>query len=136
MKEQRTDFHSDVQRLGLKKRLGTEGGIVSNGNVVGHQAAGENREAQVAQSHLAAQSVGEFRFQPGTKGVGVDKQRNKQNNQQQENDNGNDNADQRTLLHRTPLPMIGCCSSPLSGGFIMVDSGYIFGVAVDHNPAS
>ncbi len=48
---------------------------------------------------LRPRAVGELRFQRGTEGIGVDKQRYEQNSQQQENDDGDENAYQRMLLH-------------------------------------
>src|ERR1700689_510066 len=99
MEQQWRDFHPDVQRLSLEEWLGTKGGIVGDGNIVGDQAAGENREAQISQGHLAPESIGELRFQRGTEGIGIDEQRYKQNSEQQENDNGDKNANQRMLFH-------------------------------------
>jgi hypothetical protein len=99
MEEERSHLHPDVQRLGLEKWLRTESGIVGDGNVVRHQAPGENREAQIAQGHLPPKSRGELRFKRRPECVGVDKQRYEKNSQQQEHDDGDENAYQRMFLH-------------------------------------
>ena len=73
MEEQRPHFHPNVQRLGLKKRLGVKRwDHLQWTGLPADQAAGENREAQIAESHFAAEGEKRVPFLGlWLKGIGV-----------------------------------------------------------------
>ena len=74
VEEERPDFNTNVQGLRLKKGRGAEGRIVGDGDVVGDNAAGEQRKAEMAERDLAAEGAGKLGLQHGAEGVGIDEE--------------------------------------------------------------
>src|ERR1700722_15743440 len=61
-KNKRNEFHADPYGFGSEERLLAELRIIGDGEIVGGDRAGEERETQIADVDLAAQCGGSFFF--------------------------------------------------------------------------
>ena len=68
---QRLQRDANAELLRRQKRLGAKAGIVGDREAFGHQAAAEEREAQIAHLYVAAERGGELFFDGGAERVCV-----------------------------------------------------------------
>jgi hypothetical protein len=86
-KDERPELNAYGEGFGLKEWSGAEFGVVGNLDVFGSEAAGEEREAEVANGDLAAESFSKLRLDGGAKALCVDEEGNQENSEDQ---NGGD----------------------------------------------
>jgi hypothetical protein len=87
---QRHDFHADFQRFGGEEGRCAEFGIVADGQVLCGERAADQRKAQIAELHFAAERGRGFFFNSGPELIDGNQ---KWRDQKQDHDHGNDDED-------------------------------------------
>ncbi len=97
--DQRLELDADAKLFGFKKRRSGKGGVVGDGDILRHQAAREERKADVAERDFASERTGELILNLGAERIGIDEERNQD---QQDDDKGRscDHRSHPALLHQ------------------------------------